>query len=500
MLRMRHSAKRQKFMSAPSILRALDRLLRAARGLPNAIARSLNPATLRDASIIDSQLDYVQASIRRLDWALPLAGVAVMFTVHGYGIPLTPVAAGFAVLLLNCLTNEYLLTRPQSPAGDVVARVKRRARTIAWMAIVLAGAWCALILMMYHSGITANRLFVVLVLACTLGSLSTMFAMHTAAAAGAMAVMSTSLLGIMFLNSLIGRLTLLPMGAVYVVLVINQVRGMHRRFRRTKRLEQEREILIAGLREANVKSVAAEAQALAANKAKSEFLANMSHELRTPLNAIIGFSEMMREQMFGALGHANYREYSRLIHNAGNHLLGLINDVLDMSKIEAGKWELHPEPLDITTLIGECIDLMRERAAAAKVELTTDIADGPLPLFADRRAVSQILLNLLSNALKFTLPEGRVCVHAAIHGSRLNLAVEDNGVGIAKDDLDRLGNPFVQVHNQAGILNSGTGLGLALVRAFAEKHGGTMRIESQELVGTTVTIELPLHAAMAAAA
>jgi two-component system cell cycle sensor histidine kinase PleC len=226
----------------------------------------------------------------------------------------------------------------------------------------------------------------------------------------------------------------------------------------------------------------------------------MSHELRTPLNAVIGFSEIMREQLFGPLGHANYREYSQLIHGARLHLLGLINDVLDMSKIEAGKWELHPEQTELKTVVAECVGLMCERAATANVELTTALADGPLSLFADRRAMNQILLNLVSNALKFTLPGGHVCVRADICDSVLRLSVEDNGVGIAKDDLHRLGNPFVQVHNKAGILNTGTGLGLALVRALAEKHGGTMRIESQETVGTTVTIELPLRAAMAAAA
>jgi signal transduction histidine kinase len=208
----------------------------------------------------------------------------------------------------------------------------------------------------------------------------------------------------------------------------------------------------------------------------------------------------MREQMFGALGDNRYREYSRLIHGAGTHLLGLINDVLDMSKIEAGKLELHPEQFDLQTVIGECMNLMRERAGAAQIELVTDVPSGPLFLFADRRAVSQMLLNLLSNALKFTLAGGRICIRAASRKSRMILAVEDNGVGIAEADLRDLGNPFVQAHNQPGILHTGTGLGLALVRALAEKHQGSMRIESRESFGTTVTIELPIRAAMSAAA
>jgi signal transduction histidine kinase len=487
-------------MSMPTVSRVLSRFLNAARGLPALVAQSLDPKTPADAGIVDSQLDFVQASIRRLDWALPLAGATVMLTVHAYGISLAPIAVCFGVLILNCLFNEYLLTRPASRCNDILARTKQRARRVAGMALVLSSVWCAVVLSMYHSEITANRMFVVLVLACTLGSLSTMFAMHTAAAVGSMAVIATSLVTIMCLNMSSGRLTLVPMGGIYIILVVNQVAGMHVRFRQTRRLEQEREDLIASLQDANIQALSAQERAMAANKAKSEFLANMSHELRTPLNAIIGFSEIMREQMFGALGHNRYREYSRLIHNAGTHLLGLINDVLDMSKIEAGKLELHLEEFDLHTVIEECVDLMRERAEAAKVELVRELSDGTQYLFADRRAVSQMLLNLLSNAVKFTLPGGRIRVLTAKRDSRLILTVADDGVGIAVGDLHRLGNPFVQVGTQAGILHAGTGLGLALVRALAEKHAGSMHIESEQTVGTTVTIDLPLRTSMSAVA
>jgi signal transduction histidine kinase len=487
-------------MSMPSASRGLSRLLNAARDLPAMIAQSLNPATAADASIVDSQLDFVEGNIRRLDWALPVVGAAIMFTVHAYGIPIASIAACFAVLLLNCLVNEYFLTRAARQDEDMLARTKHRAKKIVAMTLILSGVWCVLVLSMYHPEITANRIFVVLILACTFGSLSTMFAMHVAAAASSMAVVSFCLVAIMGLNTVSGRLTLIPVGMLYILLVVNQVAAMHVRFTQTRRLEQEREDLIASLQEANIQALAAQERAMAANKAKSEFLANMSHELRTPLNAIIGFSEIMREQMFGALGHDRYCEYSRLIHNAGTHLLGLINDVLDMSKIEAGKLELHLEEFDLHTAVEECVELMGERAQAAKVELVTQLSDGTRYLFADRRAVNQMLLNLLSNAVKFTLPGGRVWVRAVRRDSRLILTVEDDGVGIAEADLRRLGNPFVQVGNQAGILHAGTGLGLALVRALAEKHAGTMHIESEETVGTTVTIELPLRTSMSAAA
>jgi signal transduction histidine kinase len=487
-------------MPKPRALLELDQFAKAARRLPNAVMASLNPTTLIEASIVESQLDVVQTGIRRLNWVLPVAGAAVTVTVHNYGIPIAPMGVFFILLALACLLIEYFLARKPPAAEDPIERAKRRAVAVSMSALMLVSVWCLMVLSMYHSDITANRIFIVLVLACTFGSLSTMFAMHTAAAAGSMAVMMGSLCAILIRNGFSGRLTLLPIGIIYIIFVVNQVRGIHARFTQTRLLEQERETLIMGLRKANSESLAAQEHAIAANKTKSEFLANMSHELRTPLNAIIGFSEVMRDQMFGPLGDPHYRDYSRLIHSAGAHLLGLINDVLDMSKIEAGKFELHPETFDLRSAIEECIELMRERAEAVKLELAADVPDGALLIFADRRAFNQILLNLLSNAVKFTVGGGRIRVKAAAREDNIWFSVEDNGIGIPARDLPRLGKPFVQVHSQAGVAQAGTGLGLALVRALTEKHQGSMRIESEEGVGTKVTVELPKEARIAAAA
>ncbi len=487
-------------MSMPSAVLGFKSFMEAARGLPRAIARSLNPATPTDAAILESQLDIVHTSIRWLDFALPVTAAAVMLTVYNNGIAAMPMGAFFVVLVLTCLLNEYLLGRKTPVFEGEIQHAKWRARTVSISAVMLVTVWCMTVLSMYHPEIIANRIFIVLVLACTVGSLSSMFATHTASAAGTMLVMIASLFAILIRNGFSGRFSLIPIGAVYVLFVINQVRGLHERFAQGRRLELDHEKLITSLREANEESRAAQEQAISASKAKSEFLANMSHELRTPLNAIIGFSEVMREQMFGPLGDARYRDYTRLIHSAGAHLLGLINDVLDMSKIEAGKWELNPESFDVKLVIGECADLMRERAEAAGIDLATELPDHALPVFADRRAVNQILLNLLSNAVKFTLPGGRVCVKASTRDGVVSLAVADNGMGIPERDLPRLGQPFVQVRNQPGGNHAGTGLGLALVRAFTEQHHGAMRIESLQGVGTTVTIDIPEHADIAAAA
>jgi signal transduction histidine kinase len=261
---------------------------------------------------------------------------------------------------------------------------------------------------------------------------------------------------------------------------------------------EERRRLERGLAEAIVRAETSREEAIVAkdsaeraNRLKSMFLATMSHELRTPLSAIIGFSELMHGELYGSLGDVRYREYSGLIQGAGHHLLSLINDVLDMSKIEAGKFELHREFFDIREIIRDCLDLMRERAGQGNVELSENIQPTPLGMKADRRAIKQILLNLLSNAIKFTPAGGRVIVHAKSANGALVLSVEDTGIGIPSDQVNRLGNPFVQVRSSAGASHEGTGLGLALVRALAEIHDGRLKIESVQGQGTTVSIVIP---------
>jgi PAS domain S-box-containing protein len=245
---------------------------------------------------------------------------------------------------------------------------------------------------------------------------------------------------------------------------------------------------------------AAQERAETANRAKSTFLANMSHELRTPLNAIIGFADIMREQMFGPIGNERYREYATLVYDSGQHLLDLITDILDMAKIEAGKLELNLECVDVSGMIADCVRLLHDRATDAHVTMEAVLPECTLPLTADKRAVKQILLNLLSNALKFTPEGGHIFVSATEEENQIALAVRDTGIGIPTEQLPRLGRPFEQVCANASLAKGGTGLGLALVRALAEKHGGNMQISSAEGEGTTVTVRLPITQSGRAAA
>ena len=259
-----------------------------------------------------------------------------------------------------------------------------------------------------------------------------------------------------------------------------------------RRLEDNLSAATARAQSAREEAIVAKEAAEKANRMKSMFLATMSHELRTPLNAVIGFSEMMESETFGPLGDVHYQDYTRLIQKAGRHLLDLINDILDMSKIEAGKFELHRQEIDCHEIVEECILLMHDRAQQAGVLLSADGSAPISPVSADPRAIKQIVLNLLSNAIKFTPRGGRVTARARACDGAITISVTDTGVGIPADQLYRLGNPFIQLRNNAGATHEGTGLGLALVRSLAELHGGGFKIESVEHRGTTVTITLPL--------
>jgi len=238
-------------------------------------------------------------------------------------------------------------------------------------------------------------------------------------------------------------------------------------------------------------------RAESANTAKSEFLANMSHELRTPLNAINGFSDIMVHEMFGPLGDRRYKEYAQDILGSGQHLLALINDILDMSKIEAGKMNLSLDWMAIEDVVDDVTRLMRNRADAANLVLASAVPKGLPEIEADYRAVKQILLNLVSNAIKFTPAGGRIDVKVWTLGEetadyRLQISVCDTGIGIAQEDIGRLAKPFEQIETKHAKAQAGTGLGLALTKSLVELHGGMLELESEPGLGTTVSFTLPV--------
>jgi two-component system cell cycle sensor histidine kinase PleC len=227
-----------------------------------------------------------------------------------------------------------------------------------------------------------------------------------------------------------------------------------------------------------------------ANQTKSKFLANMSHELRTPLNAIIGFSEVMGSGMFGALGSEKYQEYCHDILTSGNYLLDVINDILDMSKIEAGRMKLDYEPLDLAQTLTESLRVVSGRAENKSLTVNADIR-GAIPILADRRAMKQIAVNLLSNAVKFTPDGGKITVRSRVVNNSVVLTIADSGIGIAPQSLAKLGRPFEQVESQLTKSYHGSGLGLAIAKSLANLHGGSMKLRSKLGAGTIVCVTLP---------
>ncbi len=244
------------------------------------------------------------------------------------------------------------------------------------------------------------------------------------------------------------------------------------------------------LHELNKRYAQEKARAESANRTKSEFLANISHELRTPLNAIIGFSEIMNAGMFGPLGSSKYDEYARDIHESGAYLLGVINDILDMSKIEAGRLVLQYDTFLLNDIVDETLRIMAFQSPERKIEIEQSVAPS-IMMQADRRATKQILLNLMSNAVKFSNEGGKVRIKARQVGGSVVITIGDKGVGISRQDLAKIGQPFEQVQNQFTKSHKGSGLGLAISRSLTAMHGGAMRICSREGEGTIVSLRLP---------
>jgi PAS domain S-box-containing protein len=260
-------------------------------------------------------------------------------------------------------------------------------------------------------------------------------------------------------------------GERYVVGVISDI---------TERKRMEKDLLAAKLRAED------------ANRAKSTFLANMSHELRTPLNAVIGFAEIIKKELLGAINEPRYREYADDIHSSGKHLLQLINDILDMTRVEAGTYQLREDVCDVAKVLADAAALVQNLAIQNELTVRMDVPDDIPLLFADERCVRQMVVNFLSNGIKFT-PKGGDVVAQARFGpdGAIAIAVVDTGIGMAREDIPRALNPFRQLDGSHGRKYEGTGLGLSLTKAMLDLHGGTLRVESEVGAGTTVTAKFP---------
>jgi signal transduction histidine kinase len=332
-------------------------------------------------------------------------------------------------------------------------------------------------------------MFALLVLSCSLAAAVTMFSPHAAAAAAAGIALGLGIVVLEILNSYANYSPLILLALLYLTLMAGQSRMIYIRFSRAWQLEQDREELIARL-------TAAHEQALAASKAKSEFLANMSHELRTPLNAIIGFSDIVRSRTFGD-DTARYSQYAGFINQSGQHLLGLIGDILDLAKIEAGRKKLQQEPIDLGSLVCDEVTRVGERAAAKGISVSSNLPAALPLLHADLQSVRQILAHLLSNAVKFTPHGGKVVVAVVLNASEeIELSVSDNGVGISPEEQRFLFERFGQNNAQTTTAERGTGLGLAIVKGLVDMHHARIRLHTELGNGTHIAIIFPAESTL----
>jgi signal transduction histidine kinase len=249
---------------------------------------------------------------------------------------------------------------------------------------------------------------------------------------------------------------------------------------------------VTEIRASERKLIEARSQAETANRAKGDFLANMSHELRTPLNAIIGFSEVISNELFGPIANEKYLEYIKDINTSSLHLLSIINDVLDMSKIEAGKVELARDVMQVNSVVGKVTRMVGERARSRGIDLTALLPDENMEIWADERSMKQILLNLLANAINFSKPGGKVCIRVIPEKPEAAvIEIEDHGIGMNEEEQERALQPFGQAKPAMTRTSGGTGLGLPITKGLVEAHGGTLTIQSRAGFGTTVRIEMP---------
>ena len=454
--------------------------------------------TRADPRVLKSQLDVI-AAIDRSSWVvtpiwaliLGLMTSEAFFPALG-NLPIVdslvfPIAISLASFATYGLYDLYRDEDPQDPA-----RLRTWARIFMAAQFTVSAAWGFLPWLLWDDGNITNHLFLLIATATTMASL-------LVARLGSITMLVCGMVPMVVLTS--ARYLLEGTGLDMVFAALTPIYAVHlyidgkrfiRQLQEDMRLRFHVEDMAAAVATARDEAMAKRYEAETANAAKSAFLANMSHELRTPLNAILGFSEIIGQQAMGPGAMERYSDYARDIHHSGTHLLSLINDLLDVAKIEAGKMEIDPRPFDPRHVMDSIGRIMGSRVAAGKLSFRVEApADIPM-LVADERALKQMLLNLVSNAVKFTPPGGHVSIVCALpQDGGMTFCVVDDGPGITPEKLARIFQPFNQIDNRFDREAGGTGLGLALVRGLAELHGGRAWLESEPGHGTRACLYFP---------
>ena len=439
-----------------------------------------------DGRVLKAQLNLIADvvySARFVGPALALFAALLASQVETFGdTPLSvaiilPVAVGLATLAAAHITARYRMDAALHAGHE---RLHPWFGRFIALQITISSAWGLMPWLLWQSGNTINHIFLALAVIYILSWLIVSRVSHADMfVASVVPMVALSDLRFLLEGSLIDFGIALVL-TIYAAQMFYDGRRLTQRIDEDSRLRFEVEDLARELEEARDEALHKRFEAETANASKTAFLANMSHELRTPLNAILGFSEIIAKECFGSAGSPRYVEYAGDIHSSGAHLLSLINDLLDVAKIEAGRMEVQPEILDPMPTLETTLKLIGAKARERRQELVISVSSDAPDLFADERALKQILINLVSNAVKFTPEGGRITVTGSrARGDAFQIMVEDTGPGIPREKLDHIFDPFSQVDNRYDRQGGGTGLGLALVRGLCELHGGRAWLESE---------------------
>ena len=452
------------------------------------LRRSYSPSTEDDAWLVRTQLDLAREGALAPAILGPLAAIALAIANIGW-VPAWRLVLWPVLFLGTGIVCGFSYERMLQHAGTSIGDTRRLAHAFTWLSFAQVAAWCAAAFIIWVPGHDANHFLIGIALIVSLTGWTALGTYHYATGLAPLPLF----LAIMTLGSFAQELWITAaMILAYWVLMLFLFQSNYNTRRKMLMLERERARLIGDLTAAKHVSDSARDKAEMAVRAKAAFLANMSHELRTPLNAILGFSEIINTKALGTAAIDQYAEYGGYIHGSGKHLLSLINDILDLSRLDAHQAGLIDEVLDVEDVIDTSLTMIAGLANAAHIALSRNIAPNLPLLRADRRRVKQVLINLLANAVKFTPAGGKVSLSAALaKDGSLMLAVADTGIGIAKEDIPKALARFGQVDSRLSRRYEGAGLGLPLAKQLMELHDGSLVLESDLDVGTTVRVTFP---------